>query len=542
MTTPHQSPSPSPIGRRQLLRGTAAGVALAAPLLSAGPALAGPARPGRPAPGFIRGGRPSLSHGVQSGDVTTRSGLLWSRADRPARLVAEISADPSFRHARTLRGPVVGPGSDFTGKIPMRGLPSGEELFYRVRAVDLDDPRRTSAWETGRLRTLADGRGHRRGKDIRFLWSGDVAGQGWGVNPELGGFRAVDAMRARNADFYLSSGDNIYADGPVEAQVTLPDGRVWKNLVIEEKTKVAETLDEYRAAYKYNLLAENWRAFLAETPVIAQWDDHEVTNNWYPGEVLVGDDRYTEQRVDVLVPRAKQAFHEYLPISAASPDPDGRVYRVMHLGPSLDLFVLDMRTHKDPNTDGLETEGDGGVLGVRQTEWLLRELARSTATWKVIAADLPIGIVVADGETGQEGLANGDPGAPLGREIDIAKVLTGLKRLGIRNHVWLTADVHYTAAHHYSPDRAAYQDFDPFWEFVSGPLNAGSFPHGPLDDTFGPSREFVASPPNANASPLEGFQYFGEVEIDGETEVLTVTLRDVEGAAIYRQEIEPARR
>ncbi len=44
-------------------------------------------------------------------------------------------------------------------------------------------------------------------------------------------------------------------------------------------------------------------------PQINQWDDHEVTNNWYPGEIL-DDARYTEKRVDVLAARARQAFYE----------------------------------------------------------------------------------------------------------------------------------------------------------------------------------------------------------------------------------------
>ena len=136
----------------------------------------------------------------------------------------------------------------------------------------------------------------------------------------------------------------------------LPDGSTWRNLTTPAKTKVAETLDEFRGQYQYNLLAENWRAFLAETAQVSQWDDHEVTNNWYPGEILE-DARYAEKRVDVLAARARQAFHEYVPVARISPDPDGRVYRVIHYGPLLDLFVLDMRTHKDPNTANRETDG-----------------------------------------------------------------------------------------------------------------------------------------------------------------------------------------
>ncbi|GAA1930088.1 alkaline phosphatase D family protein [Nocardioides lentus] len=526
---------PDPVDRRTVLRTTglaaAASVAatsgLLAPLAAGGPAVA--------APTLVRGGRPRLTHGVQSGDVRAGGAVVWSRADRRSRLMVEVSRDPRFRGARTVRGPVVGPGSDFTGHVDLSGLPRGTELHYRVRAVDLDDPRRASEPVVGRLRTVPG-----RRDDVRFLWSGDIAGQGWGVNPEYGGFRIADAMTSRDADFFLCSGDYVYADGPVAATVALPDGSTWRNETSEAKAKVAETLAEFRGQYAYNLTADNWRRFLARTPQVVQWDDHEVTNNWYPGEIL-DDDRYRVKDVDTLARRGHRAFHEWTPLSDVSPDPDGRIYRVIHYGPLLDVFVLDMRTFKNPNTPNLEPAEREGVLGRRQTRWLLRELERSTATWKVVAADLPIGLLVPDGED-WEGIANGDDGAPLGREQGIATVLAGLQRLGIRNHVWLTADVHHTAAHHYSPDRAAFQAFDPFWEFVSGPLNAGAFPAADLDGTFGPRKDFVSSPEAANVSPAEGFQFFGEVEIDAGSRDLTVHLRDVDGRSIYSRTLRARRR
>ncbi len=520
------------LGRRALLRG---GAVIAGTAATSGVLAQTASARGGSAPALIRSGRPTLTSGVQSGDVHAGRAVLWSRADRPSRLVAELSTDPGFRRSRTVRGPVVTPQTDLTGQFSVRGLPDGADVYYRVRAVDLRDPRRSSAPVLGHLRTPA-----RSGSDVRFLWSGDIAGQGWGVNPDLGGFRIADAMRRRDADFFLCSGDNVYADGPLTETVLLPDGSTWRNLVTEEKSKVAETLADYRGQYRYNLMADNWRAFLAETSQVTQWDDHEVLNNWYPGEII-DDPRYTEHSVDVLARRARRAFHDYVPVAPISPDPEGRVYRVIHHSPLLDLFVLDMRTHKDPNTTDRETVADGGLLGRRQTRWLIDELARSRATWKVIANDLPLGLVVPDA-TLQEGAAQGDGGAPLGRELDISQVLTALQRLGIRNHVWLTADVHYTAAHHYSPERASYQDFDPFWEFVSGPLNAGAFGPNALDGTFGPQAMYVAAPPRANTSPAEGSQFFGEVGIDAVTRQLTVTLRDVEGQALFTQTLDPRRR
>jgi len=62
-------------------------------------------------------------------------------------------------------------------------------------------------------------------------------------------------------DVFINSGDIIYADNPLVPSIPLPDGTVWRNLVTEAKSKVAETLDEYRGNYAYNLLDENARRF-----------------------------------------------------------------------------------------------------------------------------------------------------------------------------------------------------------------------------------------------------------------------------------------
>ena len=503
--------------RRALLRsGLATGAGLAAvPLIGSGASAAW-----RPA------GRPVLTHGVQSGEATADGAVVWTRADRASRMLVEVSRRPDFRGARVIRGPLLGPDTDFTGKVRLRGLPAGERLHYRVRAESLDRHGLCAEPLVGSLRTAP-----RKG-GVRFVWTGDIAGQGWGIAPDLGGMKIFRAMRAARPDFFLCSGDTVYADGPLAETVTLPDGRVWRNLVTPEKSKVAETLAEYRGQFAYNLLDEHLRAFAAEVPQVNQWDDHEVTNNWYPGEVL-DDARYTERRVDVLAARSRQAFHEWLPTGGA------KVYRKLSYGPRLDLFVLDMRTFKDVNDGNTYADPHRGLLGAEQRAWLIRELKHSRATWKVIAADLPLGLVVPDGTAAQEGVAQGDAGAPKGRELEFAEVLGTAHRAGVKGIVFLTADVHYTAAHHYDPARAAVADFTPFWEFVSGPAHAGAFGPNALDGTFGPQAVFVHAPPRANMSPAEGFQHFGEVVIDGETGAFRVDLRDADGTSLFNTTLLP---
>ena len=260
---------------------------------------------------------------------------------------------------------------------------------------------------------------------------------------------------------------------------------------------------------------------------------------------MLEDSRYTlERRVDVLAARARQAWQENMPI--ADPRPrrhdtgfaPARIYRKIERGRHLDVFSLDMRTFKDPNTAGLEPELTH-ILGTEQVDWLIREVRRSRATWKVIAADLPLGLVVPDGPVAQESLSNRDPGEPLGKELEIAAVLSAFKRYGVRNVVWMTADVHYCAAHHYDPARAAFTEFDPFWEFVAGPIAAGTFGPNELDATFGPEVVFSKYAATPNESPRVGDQFFGHVAIDDDG-LMTVSLRDLSGAVLFTRELEPA--
>src|SRR5215813_14651733 len=116
-----------------------------------------------------------------------------------------------------------------------------------------------------------------------------------------------------------------------------------------------------------------------------------------------------------------------------------------------------------------------------------------------------------------------------------AFMLRFIKHNKIKNVVWITADSHYCAAHYYDPAKAQFTDFDPFWEFVAGPLNAGVIKLGEMDDTFGPQVKFAGIPKDLkpNRGPKEGFQFFGAIKIDGKTEAMTVGLHDINGKKLF---------
>jgi alkaline phosphatase D len=481
-----------------------------------------------------------MDWGVQSGDVTADSAILWGKSNIPAQMQVEVAATESFRNARIVRGPVALENTDYTAKFRLSGLPPDEEIFYRVTFVSLDNDKAVSEPVVGRLRT-APLVGSKPKRDVSFVWTGDTAGQGWGINTEWGGLKGYEAMRRTNPDFFINSGDCVYCDNPLVAEVKLPDGTLWKNLVIEEKSKVAETLNEFRGNFRYNLMDTHYRKMMSEVPMFAQWDDHETTNNWYPNEIL-DNEKYTVKSAALLAARANQAFREYMPI-AEFPNEPGRIYRKIAYGALLDIFVLDMRTYRADNSANQQTEPGTATrfLGAEQMAWLKRELENSRATWKVFAADMPIGLVIPDGATNQEGLANGN-GAVRGREFEIADLLRFLKQKKIRNTVWLTADVHYTAAHYYNPNTAQFQDFLPFWEFVAGPIHAGTFGPNGLDNTFGVEVKYQKDcGGKPNLPPSAGLQFFGHVKIAAKTGEMTVTLKDIADTNLYTVTLKPER-
>ncbi len=493
------------------------------------------------APSFVRE-RDLLTSAARTGEVTTSSAVLWSRAARDGRM--QIQLGSNGRLLRTIRGPWTDARADHTARLQLHGLAPGREYDATIWFASADGTESTR--ENVHFRTAPI---HAAAQSV--IWSGDTCGQGWGIDRSRGGLTSYRAMQALKPDLFVHVGDTIYGDEPMQESVRTDDGSLWVNELTEDVTTVSETLAQFRGRHRYPLLDDNVRAFYREVPSVVMWDDHETCNNWYPGEVI-DDERYTERRADVLAIRGRRAWQEYQPIPVTKLAPrngDGfvptRLYRKVPRGQHLDLFCLDMRSYRGPNpaTDPRVTarRGHEGILGRTQEEWLIDSLRRSTATWKVIAADQPLS-APSTRTTDLDGPCNGDDGRPLGREPEMARVLSAIKRYDVRNVVWVTTDVHYTAAHHYSPERAAYTDFEPFWEFVSGPLAASPFwtKDDQLDRTFGPEVAFSKgeNTTRLDTTPRPDNQYFGHLAIAASGE-LTVTLYDAAGTALWSQLLEP---
>ena len=483
---------------------------------------------------------PSITHGFSIGEVTDQSAILWARVNGAYRLVITVSSTEDVTKQKIIQSDIASSSNDYNIKVLITGL--AENTRYVVQCVATSthklEPGNVGETFVGEFKTAI----FSKGGDIRFLWSGDTCGQGYGIDSQQGGLLTYKSMLERKPDFFVHCGDQIYADNPIEPEKIAEDGLVWKNWMEAGKLKVAESIQEFRENFYYNFKDEHLSNFHRNVPVYHMWDDHEVINNWYPGEILAEDGRYTQKNVDVLARNAQRAFVDCLPIDDST-FVSKPIYRKISRGPLLDLLFVDLRSYKGPNSENEQQKRsrETDFFGQTQLNWLKKELLSSKAIWKMICIDMPISVVVKEWGTNiSENAANSD-GPPAGRELEYLELLSFIKEHDIQNVHFITADVHYCASYHCSPERAVFKNFKPFWEFISGPLHAGTFGPNSMDSSFGPKAEFIGLPERyePGCSPAAGLQFFGEIDIDATTAELTVSHYNRVGQRLWSKMLKP---
>ena len=192
-----------------------------------------------------------------------------------------------------------------------------------------------------------------------------------------------------------------------------------------------------------------------------------------------------------------------------------------------------LRSYRGANAQPTTQYGpDAYLLGPVQLAWLKRELKRSSATWKIIASDTLLGTIAC-------GPPHPHAAWPRPRDRRPA-VIHGPCRRSQHDLDHRRSPLHRGT--HFDPSYAVFQDFEPFWEFVSGPIHAGTWTPCVLDWTFGPKVVFQSAASHEqgdNLAPSFGLQFFGHVAIDGKTETLTITLKDVDDRALWAKTLEP---
>lgn len=410
-------------------------------------------------------------------EVGPASATLWVRAVRPGTISVEVTPAPGPA-VRLTRNALA--ADDLLLRLPLEGLAPATRHRYRVSQA--------GASVEGEFATAPP---PEVPAPVSFLWSGDLGGSGVCRSVD-GGYRIFRAMAGRPADFFLFVGDTIYADSTCRRPGTV-SGAEFR----------ATTLAQFRARHRYNREDPAFQDFLRGTPVFAIWDDHDVRNNFAgPTESLMAIGR--------------QAFLDYWPV-AAGDDPN-RLYRSVRWGGLLEVFILDTRQYRSANT--LPDGPAKTMLGAAQRRWLVEALPASTATWKVVVSSVPLAIPTGrahrrDSWTNVNvlGLA---PERGTGFVTERDAILGEWRARGVRNLVFVTADVHHAEVIRHQP----YPDWS-FHELIAGPLSAQTGQPRPLDRRLGSRSLFARG----------GLLTFGEVTIDPAH--LTVRLLDEQATVLF---------
>ena len=451
---------------------------------------------------------PALTHGVAAGEVSDSGAVVWGRCDRAGSLHVRLGERESAVDVDADR--------DFTGRIALDGLTPNTGYTYRLWCSadgDNDDGEHGS---DGHFITAPAPDSSR---PLRIIWSGDLGGQNV-CRDSTRGYPIFSLITARKPDLFIALGDMIYGD-----DACLASGRYGNPQV--PGPPPARDRAGYWEHWKYNRADAGQQALLAAAPMAPVWDDHEIRNDASPS-----DDSPPGEPDVHLMPPALDAFLDYQPMLPPAEAPK-RLYRSQRWGKHVELFFLDTRQYRDPNTASDDPGAPKSILGPEQRRWLEEAIGASTATWKIIVASVPLSI-----PTKGDGFASGD--SPAGFEHELAELFAVLHQHGVKNPLWITTDVHFATGFVYRPIAD-----EPEWEtreLITGPLNAGVFPLRAVDPTFKPERLFFYGPPSADSitsfnDALHWFN-FGVIEVLGSGR-LSVSIVNGEGQTVYRMSLKP---
>jgi len=396
----------------------AAGVGAGALILGGVPVGAGAAR--RPRRPLLRRGR--FNQGIASGEPGLHGMTVWTRVEgltSDRRVVLEVSPDEDFRRVVFRQNCAAKVAKDGVVKTRVnKGLKPGERYFYRFEARDNASP-------IGRFQTLrpADSREPVR---IAFFSCQDY---------QAGYYGAHQAIAREDVDLVICLGDYIYEKNFYEGprRDTLGGNRDGEVM----------TLPEYRSKYKLYRTDRDLQTMHAAHPFLGIWDDHEVEDN-YAGTLPGGaaDDR---RGVSFMARRSAgyRAFYEWMPfrVSQRAWTPG---FKTLRLGRQAELILLDERRYRSdqPCDDQFfvpcppAEQGNQTLLGLGQKEWFKERLARSPASWKVVANQLMIMAL----DSGNGAPINKDQWDGYGRER--REILSFVRDRGIRDVTFITGDIH----------------------------------------------------------------------------------------------------
>ena len=393
------------------------------------------------APGLLAQSEPSritleesmapFYHGVASGDPLADRVIIWTRvtpdAGHTGPVAVEWEMSPNLNFSPITRSGTVSTDEsrDYTVKVDVDGLSPRTYYYYRFKALGA-----TSL--IGRTKTAPQAYVNH----LRFAFASCSNFNG-------GYFLGYEDIGRRNdLDAVFHLGDYIY-----EYAASGSNRR-------HEPDKEIIELEDYRMRYSQYRLDQDLRLAHQQYPFITIWDDHEITNDAYRD----GAENHTESTegpYELRKSRAFQAYFEWMPVrESGSPSNPYRGWRKISYGGLLDIFVLDTRIEGRDEQAQLTNpsavnDTTRSMLGDEQREWLLSELSRSGAQWKVLAQQVMIAPLYAFGQALNPDQWDGYPG-------ERNRLLRHVLDNGIQNIIVITGDIHSSWANDVPLNRGNY--------------------------------------------------------------------------------------
>jgi phosphodiesterase/alkaline phosphatase D-like protein len=489
----------------------------------------------------------NFRYGVASGDVTSKSAVLWTHTDIATQVRVEVTRYPNFDKLDFSGNVLVTADNDFTAKITATGLVPNTQYLYRWKSGSTISD--VGSFKTAPLDTQAT--------DVHFSWSGDTDVSKVAGIRYFGDWKSLQAAQSENPDFFIYLGDTIYSDLRAnKPPKQLPD---------------VNTLSEFRQLYKDSRDVTALHDLLRRVSIYPVWDDHEIRDDW------------AGQTIDKTIFNIGQkSFNEYMPIqepwTTSDPNCAGPTqFRVKNWGTNADIIILDTRSCRSDSanvkeicmkdlaptlpssvrtamktTDGkpiLSPSPPAGcldaikdpsrtLLGTTQKSMFKNALLNSKAKFKFIISSVNMEQTYAQPYDRWEGYA-----------AERSEILNFIRNNAIKNVIFLSTDSHLNLMnkvfidHFTDPKQIAY-------EFVTGPIAAltdekdllgcgSGCPAGnpDLGKSYLLAKQNILTLLGAECRNLNAYSY-GDVSFSQTSVLLKISLKDASGNVIH-DEINP---
>ena len=350
-------------------------------------------------------------HSVASGDPTSDSVVLWTRAVTadggiPTRVDLAVATDQGMANVVVSRSIDVDAEYDGVVKVKVDGLMPYSDYWFQFSFGG-------NSSLIGRTRTAPE-----PGSDqpVRFaiVYCQDYIGRYYNAYLKmlLDHDEDIDFIVHLGDYIYETTGDPQFQDPDSERKIEFEDEDGAINLgTVENPNFAAASLSNYRDIYRTYKTDPVLQEVHERWPMLVIWDDHEYSNDAWGATATYSNGRQDEYDVE-RKQNSERAFFEWVPIDAALNQdgeleigaddlyPNSMIYRDLIYGSNLHLVLTDLRTFRPdhlipedafPGLIPVDEPTLRAMIGGSDEEWLLiREAFDPYIDMGLIGKTLPI--------------------------------------------------------------------------------------------------------------------------------------------------------